>query len=297
LPLPELETHLRDLLKDPATVPAFADLLFPNVIGHSDVKIGLLAMMTSQWDAPNERQRIHILLHGKPGTGKSALMFPLERNWEAKYISSSPTAASLKMDARRKDRGAQIFTKNDGNIICLDDIELFADMDSSLRDIMERGFFSDNKGGADTEYPARCRILAATNDIRKMSLPIISRFDLIFNFNFPTVSNSLDIVHQILNNSEEDVEYLPMLQHYIFLTRNHKPVTIEKEKIENQFKIYFEKHGLPHEDGGQTGKEGRWISTIMRLATARARMVLGNVGPAEISFALENKYNSDKIIG
>lgn len=295
--LPELEKELRILIKDPDTIPHFIDLIFPNVVGHSDVKLGLLVMMTSRWDTPTERGRIHTLLHGKPGTGKSALMLPLEQNWGAKYISLQPSASSLKSDARRKNRGAQIFTKNDGNIICLDDIELFTDMDSSLRDIMERGFYSDARGGVDLEHEARCRILAATNNIKKMSQPIISRFDLVFNFDFPTVQRSMDIVHQMLHSIDNDIDYLPMLQHYIFLTQTHTPLILEKENIETQFKNHFKKYGLPNEEGEQKGKEGRWIATVIRIANGLARIKLGDVGAAEIALALNMKYKSDKILG
>jgi len=273
------------------------ELLFPNVSGHQNTKLGLLSMMTSQWDTPTERERLHLLLHGKPGTGKSALMLPLEQNWGSKYISTNPSTASLKADARRKDRGAQIFTKNDGNIVCIDDIELFTDMDSSLRDVMERGFYSDTRGGVDLEHAARCRILAATNDIKKMPSPISSRFDLVFNFDFPTVNQSLDIVHQMLHSNNDNIDYLPMLQYYISMAQSHTPSILEKEKIEEQFKIHFKKYGQPNEEGEQKGKEGRWIATVIRIAKAQARIKLGDVGTAEITIALDMKRNSDKILG
>ena len=295
MPLPELEKELRLLLKDPATIPAFADLLFPEISGYPDVKLGLMCMMASQWDAPNQRERIHVLLHGKPGTGKSALMLPLEQNWNAKYISMDPSAASLRADARKKDRGSQIFNKADGGIVCVDDFELMQDK-NILRDIMERGYYSDSKGGVDEEYAARCRILAATNDMHKIPMPIVNRFDLVFKFSYPTVGMSMEIVRQMLSTETQEIDYLPMLQHYIYLVNTHEPSAINKKEIERCFEEFFNKYGLPTDTGEKGGKEGRWIATIIRLSTSLARLNLGDIGPATIEQALKMKHRSDEIV-
>ena len=191
--LPNLEKKLRKLLANPDTIPTFTDLLFPGVSGYPEVKLGLLCTMANQYDTPTERERIHTLLFGKPGTGKTALMWPLEQNWGAKYISMDPSAASLKADARKKDRGSMIFNKYDGGVVCIDDFELMTGM-NTLRDIMERGSYSDSKGGTDEEHLARCRLVCATNDLREIPIPIVSRFDHVFKFEYPTLSQSMDIV-------------------------------------------------------------------------------------------------------
>jgi DNA replicative helicase MCM subunit Mcm2 (Cdc46/Mcm family) len=293
--LAELELKLRAAVKEPGTIDQIGDLLFPGVSGHSNVKFGLLCMMANQWDLPNERERIHVLLHGKPGTGKTALMWPLELNWGAKYISMDPSAASLKADGRRKDRGSMIFNRSSGGIVCIDDFELMQNK-NTLRDVMERGRYADDKGGADKEYDAYCRILAATNDLRKIPEPIVSRFDLVFRFTFPTIEQSMDIVRQMLNCGDESIDYLPILRHYIYLVQTHTPATTHKSLIEEEFEKYFDKYGMPTEEGSKGGKEGRWIYTISRLSKAIARTNLGNIGPAEVARALEIKHESDEIV-
>ena len=253
-----------------------------------------MCMMANQYDG-TYRERIHILLHGKPGTGKSALMQPLEENWGAKYISMDPSAASLKSDARRKDRGAQIFNKSDGSIVCIDDFELMQDK-NALRDVMEKGQYSDTRGGADEIYDAHCRILAATNDMHKIPVPIVSRFDIVFKFSYPTLSQSMDIVRQMLYENEDEINYLPMLNHYIYLVNCHQPKVIEKKKIETQFKKYFQEYGIPTEGGEDGGKEGRWIRSIDRISKSLARLHLSDVGPDVIETALEIKHESDETV-
>lgn len=289
----ELEQKLRAQLKKPGTIETFEDLLFPGVAGYHEVKFGLLCLMANVWDGA-DRERIHVLLHGKPGTGKTALMWPLEENWGAKYISMDPSAASLKADARREDRGAMIFNKCDGGIVQVDDFELMKNK-NLLRDVMERGTYSDSKGGIDDEYDAHCRIIAATNDLTRIPAPITSRFDLIFKFDAPTLQQSMDIVRQMLNTGENEIDYLPIMRHYIYLVQTHEPTTVEKDKIEKQFEKYFRKYGLPT-DNGPGGKEGRWIATIIRLSKAIARIHLSDIGPDEIAQALRMKHDSDEVV-
>lgn len=250
--------------------------------------------MANKWDG-KDRERIHILLHGKPGTGKTALMFPLEENWDAKYISIDPSAASLKSDARRKDKGAQIFNKCNGGIVEIDDFELFSDP-NSIRDVMEKGKYTDAKGGADEVYDAFIRIIAATNDISRIPAPILSRFDLVYKFSYPTIGQSMDIVRQMLNANEDTMDYLPMLQHYMHLVQAHEPQTVDKDKIEKCFEIYFQKYGHPTDVGDPGGKEPRWINSVMRIAKALARLHISDLGQYEVKCALAMKHESDEVI-
>jgi len=268
--------------------------MFPGVAGYPDVKYGMMNMLVNQWDGTT-RDRIHILLYGKPGTGKTALMEPLETDHGALYISMDATAASLRGDGRKEDQGAKIFNECDGEIICIDDIEKMKNMDL-LRDIMEKGVYTVTKGGTHVEYDGHCRIVAATNDIKRMPYPIRSRFDLVYMFKFPTLEQSMSIVHQMLRTDAEDSNPGPFLAHYINLAKSHEPETVEPNHIEDRFQNYFENYGIPTDDGEPGGKEGRWVAGIFRLARAIARLNLDNLGPEQIAQALEMKHTSDEVL-
>ena len=41
----------------------------PEVVGHVDVKIGIMCCLVNRWDSPDGRARITILLHRQPGCG------------------------------------------------------------------------------------------------------------------------------------------------------------------------------------------------------------------------------------
>ena len=290
----ELEFQIREYVQQPRAIPTLADLMFPGVSGYTDVKIGMMCMLVNQWDS-GTHDRIHILLYGKPGTGKTILMDPLEKNHGALYISMDATASSLRGDGRKDDHGAKIFNECDGEIICIDDIEKMKDMDV-LRDVMESGRYTVTKGGEHVEYDGHCRIVAATNDLSKMPIPIRSRFDLIYLYNFPTLKQSMDIVHRMLHQQENVINYNPLLSHYIQLAQLHEPEVNNKEEIEGLFQDYFEKHGHPTDDGEPGGKEGRWIASVFRLAKGKARIQLTDIEPIEIAAALEMKHTSDKVL-
>lgn len=290
----ELEFKIRHLLTRPDAIPAIADLLFPGVAGYTDVKFGMMCMLVNQWDS-DTRDRIHVLLYGKPGTGKTMLMEPLERNYNALYISMDATAASLRGDARKDDHGAKIFNECHGGIICMDDIEKMKDQDV-LRDVMESGRYTVTKGGEHVEYEGECRIVAATNDITKMPVPVRSRFDLVFKYDFPTIQQAMGIVEQLLNRRESLVNYDPLLSHYIEMAKAHEPEIVEKAKISTLFEEYFKENGHPTDAGEPGGKEGRWIVGIFRLAKAIARLNLGTLGPDQIAQALAMKKQCDEVL-
>jgi len=290
----EIEHKIKELVtNDEHTIPEICELLFPAVSGYSDVKLSLLCMMANPYDG-ERRERIHVLLHGKPGCGKTALMEPLEMNWGALYLSMDPTSASMKGDGRKEDHGIKKLNQYDGGIVAIDDFELMKEL-NALRDVMESGKYTITKGGTHTEYAARCRIIAATNDISKIPAPVISRFDIIHKFDAPTIQQSMDILDMMLCDNSGVTSPLPMLQHYLSIVQAHNPTYTPKPEIRAVFQKYFEVHGKPTE-AGQEGKEGRWIAGVLRIAMALARLGLTDIGPGQISQALEMKRQSDAIV-
>ena len=87
-----------------------------------------------------------------------------------------------------------------------------------------------------------------------------------------------------------------MLKHYIYLCQTHQPAVKNKLGIERCFEKYFYENGIPDENDNPSGKEGRWIATIIRLATALARLQLSNIGPEHIEIALAMKHKSDIVV-
>jgi DNA replicative helicase MCM subunit Mcm2 (Cdc46/Mcm family) len=265
-------------------------------VGRIDVKRGMLAMLASPHDLKlpggrTRRDRMHILLNGVPGTGKTVFIEHLSTDWGAKYISSEPTGSSLKGDARRKDKGVQIFRQYNGGMVCIDDIELMGDSDL-LRDVMERGRYSLTKGGEDAEYESQCRIIAATNDFSELSPPMLSRFDLIYDFNKPSIKETLDIAKVILDFDEDNEYYImaDLVKDHIRISQSFSPSKLEKPRMLKCIQDFLDERGR----GGDTG---RWVSSVLRISRNIAKVRLQDMGPRDVLMALQMKSESDVLLG
>jgi len=267
----------------------------PEMVGRTDVKQGILCSLVNPIDtnigkSRRRRERIHILLYGTVGTGKTIPLEYLSQSWGAIYISADPSAATLKGDARRANKGVQVFRAYNGGIVCIDDIELMKDVDA-IRDVMESGKYTLDKGGVHEEYEAQCRVIAATNDIESISPAIMSRFDLIYGFDTPDVSESISIAKNLLEIDElgHDIELnYEFIESYIKIASQFVPQKENKEEIMDIMSQTFNKVG---------GRTGRWTASVYRIARAIAKMRMKPMGPMEVAKAIDMKCESDTVIG
>jgi len=265
-------------------------LICPELTNNYEAKLALLLMLANTTDVPyskTRRDRIHILLLGYQGTGKSVLLDYLNEDWAACYISCAPTGASLKGDARKDDFGVKIFNEYDGGIVAIDDIELMKEVDT-LRDVMERGRYTITKGGRHREYDAHCRITAASNDITRISEPILGRFDIVVPFEEPTIDESMSIVNRFLTDSTDALNIRAFLRAYVSVICIHEPKITDTGLIKECFEIHFTKEGR--------GKSGRWIGSVWRIAKAFARIQLKDITSVEIGKAIEIKKSTEKTL-
>lgn len=263
-------------------------MIAPEVTNNYEVKLGIILVLASAIDEkPTSRDRIHLLMHGEPGTAKSMFLDYLREEWGSCYISCDPTAASLKGDVRRRDMGSMIFSTYDGGIIAIDDIELMKDI-NTLRDVMEFGKYTITKGGKHKEFNARCRIVGATNDLCSLPRPILSRFDLVYPFEVPTIDESMEIVSSILCRGLEAHQVRSFLKLYLGAISEYQPGIGNKQEITDTFNQHFRK--------AKKGKTGRWISSVWRIAKALARIRMKDVESREIQQALEIKMVSDRLV-
>ena len=267
----------------------------PELVGRYDVKRGLMCMLANRIDRDFEelrrrRERLHILLYGTPGTGKTIPLDYLSRDWSATYISANPSSASLKGDARRKDRGVQIFASQSGLPICIDEFELMEDTDI-LRDVMELGKYTITKGGTHEEYDAQCSIVAATNDLTCLSPAMLSRFDLVYSFDPPTYEESVEIAKNLLEVEENGTSVRltrDFLREHINLSGCYDPDMVERDRILSEMERHFRTTGR--------GKTGRWIASVYRISRAIAKIRFTDWGVEEVRCAIRMKAYSDVVI-
>jgi len=69
--LDEVREILTEMAEGDDFIQVVPEFFCPEVVGHSDVKLGVMCCLVNQWDTPDGRDRINILLKGQPGCGKT----------------------------------------------------------------------------------------------------------------------------------------------------------------------------------------------------------------------------------
>ena len=274
------------ITSDPESVKIMADIIFPDISGCYDAKMGLMCMLANSTDNSLKRKRLHVLLHGVPGTGKSELSNVITSDFGGLKLTCDPKSSALKGDGRRGDGGVKLLHLYSGRPVVIHDIELTKDIDA-LRDVMEDGMYTLTSGGEHHEYEARCSVVGSSNDVHKISDAILSRFDLVYKFEIPTPAQSMDIVYDILNGGEQKCVDLQFKRLYINMVQEHEPEYAYREEASELYKEFFKKHG---------GKTGRYIQGIDRIAKALAKLKFSHITPETVELAMKMKLESEKVV-
>ncbi|MFA6777946.1 MAG: AAA family ATPase [Bacilli bacterium] len=275
--------HIVSLMGDGNPLDVLPSIICPGIVGNADAKRALACLLASQLDTARARQRIHVLFYGVAGTAKTGLIDWLVDSWDALYISMDASSATLKGDARRKDSGAKLLNVYDRGIVCIDDFEIFSQKDI-LRDVMEKGWYTQAKGGKYQKLPARVRIVSACNDIGGISEAMRSRFDIVCYFDMPDAKEATEIARVLATHFAGIDNVDELVRVHMALANEHVPVFGDPVALSRVFERHFSR------SGGQTG---RWISSVYRIASAIARLRFGDIGEDEVRWALQMKTTSD----
>ena len=278
------DTEIMDFnaIKDP--LEHFSKLVCPELSGHDDVKKAILLMFVNDKDTGrNKRDRIHVLLAGAPGTGKSVLIDWLVSQFQANYCDPNTSRVGLVGDASGGSITPGMLNRSHNGILCIDELEMMSDKDA-LRESMERGIYKIVKGSQDELFNAATRIVGSLNNAEKLSAPLRERFDFEFPFTVPTVQESKAVAQKVLSSyfTQEDSN-VTMLKKYLKWIDGFEPKLSEENRktAEEIFNKYFEYKEI--------GKSGRWIASCIRIAKAVAKLHRRDVVPNDFIKALSLK--------
>lgn len=245
----------------------FSGFVCPEIWGYDDVKKSLLLMMMYDDDQVfGQRNRLHMLLAGEPGTAKSVFADWVIDNFHALYSDSNSTRVGLTANASGKHLTSGLLNKAHHSILVVDEIDQLEDRDS-LREAMERGQYHIAKGKYDEDMEAMVRVIGCLNDIGRLSPALLERFDFTFTFDTPTLHASKMISKTLINNYFRgiNVQNIAFLKGYIDYVSDFDPCLSDEEfdHAQNVFDGYF--------SSSKKGKSGRWISGVIRTAKAIAR--------------------------
>jgi len=255
-------------------------------------------------DGSKVRGDINVFLVGDPGTAKSEMLkFCARIAPRGLYTSGrGSTAAGLTAAVVRDDSGifmleAGAVVLGDQGLVCIDEFDKMRPEDrSALHEVMEQQSASIAKGGIVATLNARTSILAAANPMFgkydpfkqlteniNLPIPLLTRFDLIFVVrDIASEERDRQIAQHIINQhgeSESDTASLidvDILTKYLAYAKRIDPVLTKG--AENKIMEFYLK--MRSVEGEEKEKmitiTPRQLEGLIRLATARARLLLKN---------------------
>ncbi|MEO9366155.1 MULTISPECIES: minichromosome maintenance protein MCM [Candidatus Nitrosocaldus] len=302
-------------IKRIASRPDVYDLLIssfaPHIYGHEIIKEAILLQIVGSpqrelEDATKLRGDINILLVGDPGTAKSELLKYAARIAPRGLYTSGrgSTAAGLTAAVIRDKSGMMMLEAGavvlgDQGLVCIDELDkMRAEDRSALHEVMEQQTCSVAKGGIVATLNARTSILAAANPILgkydpyrnitenvNLPIPLLTRFDLIFAIrDEPSKEGDANLARHILGiHRRIGYEHLPpipidLLRKYLAYAKRFNPL-LSKEAEDRIFEYYMQMRANASPDAITI--TARQLEALIRLATARARLMLRNTVTVE----------------
>ena len=306
---PDEEKIVKSLAKNPDIYDRLIASFAPHIKGHALFKEAILLLIVGSTqrvltDGTKIRGDINVFLVGDPGTAKSEMLkFCARIAPRGLYTSGrGSTAAGLTAAVVRDASGifmleAGAVVLGDQGLVCIDEFDKMRPEDrSALHEVMEQQSASIAKGGIVATLNARTSILAAANpmfgkyDIFKniyenvnLPIPLLTRFDLVFIVrDIPSQEKDRNIAQHIISQhgfSGTDTTSLidiDILTKYLSYAKRGEPaLTKEAENLIMEF--YLKMRNISGDD-----KENmititpRQLEGLIRLATARARLLLKN---------------------
>jgi Holliday junction DNA helicase RuvB len=137
--------------------------LFEEIAGHEDVKELLRACVLLE-------RPVHVLLVGPPALAKSLFLLELERAFgdRAQWLLGSSTSKAGLLD---------LLLEREPWLLLIDELERMNPRDQdALLSVMEGGRIAIQKRGMSARRELNVRVVAASNDVKRIPVPLLSRF-------------------------------------------------------------------------------------------------------------------------
>jgi len=288
----DLSKVFEKVLKETDPLEYFSKYLFPEIVGeqYDYVRKAVLLMLATQFDS-HKRNRIHVLLVGEPGCGKTEILLWVAQKFYGRFANAEHTSkVGLSGDARGKEITPGLLAESHGCILCIDELDKMSQTDqSALLQAMEEGRYTIVKGMHRETFYAEVRVLASANDISKISKPLLDRFDFVIHLKNPDKDERVHILDKLIDEFFgffEPPKYKVLLE-YLSWINDFEPQTTSEdlERIKDVLKSYI---NLNHVD--VKGKSIRSFElSILRIAKAIAKLRRENLKAIHVVEAIKLK--------
>jgi replicative DNA helicase Mcm len=307
----EDERQIRIIASKPDAYEKLIASFAPHIYGHEPIKEAILLLIVGSVtkrleDGSTRRGDINVLLVGDPGTAKSEMLkFTAKIAPRGLYTSGrGSTAAGLTAAVIRDKSGIMMLEAGavvlgDQGIVCIDEFDKIKPEDrSALHEVMEQQTCSVAKGGIVATLNARTSILSAANPIYgkydpyknitenvNLPVPLLTRFDLIFIVRDSPDKEKDNLVASHILEIHRDAEKaarpaidIDLFSKYLSYAKQIEPA-LTPEAIDIVRSYYMDMRRIESE--GMITVTPRQLEGLIRLASARARLLLKDVVDAE----------------
>jgi len=268
-----------------------ANYISPHLVGKEweDIRKSGLLMLVSETDISKTRHRLHELLIGKPGTGKTELMLWWRENLQGILINGEfASKAGLTGDARGKKVTPGLLADYNGNFVLVDELDKMAIKDQNgLLQAMEEGQYFVVKGKHRTPFTAEIRVIGSTNEISKIQRPLLDRFDFVYHCKTASRAERADNVKRITNSffGDNEAERVHWLKGYLSWIGDFNPM--REPKCKDSIDHLIEKYIVDRREIEIESVSYRSLEySILRIAWGIAKLEKKNVTDTEVFSAI-----------
>lgn len=283
----EKEEHFMQIAKKPFNyLPQY---IAPNLVGREWywVRRAFLMMMVTQ-NNTTARVRLHMLLHGPAGTGKTEFLLWAKKTFNGVFINSElASKVGLTGDARGNKITPGLLADCDNGMLLSDELDkMSSDDQNGLLQAMEEGYYTIIKGKNRERFKAEIRNISSANDMKKIQKPVLDRFDFVFYVGTPSRQERAGNVSKISKDFLEETE------------KNYNKTIIEFFKWVNQYDTKIAYEDKPAIDRLienyilHTGTDIKHVSyrslefSILRIAYALAKLERRNITVSHVNYAI-----------
>jgi len=297
---PEDIKQIQELADQPDIFKKLKDSILPDLIGHDEIKEGILCQAFSvEKDENSKRDEIHILLAGDPGSNKSQILKRIESlNLKAGHTVGGGTTEAGLLGATIRDEITGSWNTEPGLMpMCNDGLIAFDEIDKTnptllgkLNEAMEQQTVTITKAGRSITYPCRTLVLGALNpknghfnnykSVREqIQLPdsVLDRFDLIYILqDIPNEKKDSEIVRLLggFRSNKDNIIPDEQLQKYISYSKREIDPEPSPEAVQ-LFTDYYNRIRFDNDNVKFIGP--RDAEALYRIAKSIARIELKNV--------------------
>jgi len=276
---PDLIQKFEDLVSaDTDMVEYWSEWINPKVEGLGHIKKAILLCVVSHGDKFGDRGRVHLLMHGDPGSAKSVLKDWVVYQLDAESCSQRTTKVGLTGSATGETITPGALPRSNGKVLCIDELDKFNQSDrQGLLEAMEEGVVNIEAGGMSARMPAETRIIACANRLDNFSPELIDRFDFNIHTKAPTGEQEKKVICSIIDYwfMSKDGYDGRELKAYIEWVKSFEPVisTTVREKMKQLISMYID---LDESIRGSTRRKESILRVTFTIAKLNRRDVRVN---------------------